>query len=220
MMANLSAARVQLAQGDQDGAREVLLSMLSEPVLEQASTLTFMFVAKAKLLASEILQQKTFDLKSNEAFLDYISNNSDQTEDNEHGHVFRLTPLELVVDAVKIFQRLASHRSVKVTSNTSSSKDPELNGGFTEQTTNQIPALDEDCDTTGQESANELDNEGVEESSLLVSSSVGAWDILVGVMSSLREVSRLYLEQGIVKEAHHYAREGAMLARGLLLSGW
>ena len=61
---------------------------------------------------------------------------------------------------------------------------------------------------------------GGAESSLLVSSSVGAWDILIGLMSSLRCVCRLYLEQGIVKEAHHYAREGAMLARELLLPGW
>ena len=61
---------------------------------------------------------------------------------------------------------------------------------------------------------------GGAESSLLVSSSVGAWDILIGLMSSLKCVSLLYLEQGIVKEAHHYAREGAMLARGLLLPGW
>lgn len=58
------------------------------------------------------------------------------------------------------------------------------------------------------------------ESPLLISSSVGAWDILIGLLSSLKRVSELYLEQGMLKEAYYYAREGAMLARGLLLSGW
>lgn len=74
-----------------------------------------------------------------------------------------------------------------------------------------------DCTIGG---VNESTNEGAGEASLLVSSSVGAWDILIGLMSSLRGVAKLYLEQGIVKEARHYAREGATVARGLLLTGW
>ena len=116
MMANLASAQMQPACGGHDDTRRTLLSMLSEPVLEQASTLTFMFVAKAKLLASEILQQKNFDLQSSDSFLHYIINNSDQSgADNEGDHVlFQLTPLELAVDAVKIYQKLANHRSVKI----------------------------------------------------------------------------------------------------------
>ena len=81
----------------------------------------------------------------------------------------------------------------------------------------QTPTVDHD---SAQTVDNEPDNEGAVESSLLVSSSVGAWDILIGLMTSLRGVAKLYLDQGIVKEAHHYAREGAVLARGLLLPGW
>ena len=101
--------------------------------------------------------------------------------------------------------------------------EADLNRGFSEEDIEDTPTLEtsnrsrgEDNDSGGSPSA-----EGREaESSLLVSSSVGAWDILIGLMSSLKCVSWLYLEQGIVKEAHHYAREGAMLARGLLLPGW
>ena len=101
--------------------------------------------------------------------------------------------------------------------------EADLNRGFSEEDIEDTPTLEtsnrsggEDNDSGGSSSA-----EGrVAESSLLVLSSVGAWDILIGLMSSLKCVSRLYLEQGIVKEAHHYAREGAMLARELLLPGW
>ena len=116
MMADLASAQMQLASGCRDDTRKSLLSMLSEPVLEQASTLTFMFIAKAKLLASEILQQRTFDLRSSDTFLHYVINGSDQSGgDNESdGALFRLTPLELAVDAVKIYQKLANHRSVKM----------------------------------------------------------------------------------------------------------
>ena len=113
MMADLALAQMQLACGGHEDTRRTLLSMLSEPVLEQASTLTFMFVAKAKLLASEILQQRTFDLRSSDALLHYIVNNSDQSG-NDDGVLFQLTPLELAVDAVKIYQKLANHRSVKI----------------------------------------------------------------------------------------------------------
>ena len=124
MMADLASAQMQLASGHCDDTRKSLLSMLSEPVLEQASTLTFMFVAKAKLLASEILQQRTFDLRSSDSFLHYVINSSDQSGggDESDGALFRLTPLELAVDAVKIYQKLANHRSVKIEKENSESE--------------------------------------------------------------------------------------------------
>ena len=124
MMADLASAQMQLASGCRDNTRKSLLSMLSEPVLEQASTLTFIFVAKAKLLASEILQRRTFDLRSSDTFLHYVINGSDQSGgDNESdGALFRLTPLELAVDAVKIYQKLANHRSVKIEKENSESE--------------------------------------------------------------------------------------------------
>ena len=131
MMADLASAQMQLACGGHANTGRTLLSMLSEPVLEQASTLTFMFVAKAKLLASEILQQRTFDLRSSNSFLRYIINNSDQSgNDDEKDGVFQLTPLELAVDAVKIYQKLASHRSVKIEqkSNDSECNNKKKNG--------------------------------------------------------------------------------------------
>lgn len=120
MMADLASAQMQLACGGSDDTRRTLLSMLSEPVLEQGSTLTFMFVAKAKLLTSEILQQRTFDLQSTDAFLHYITNN--QSGDDDERSLFQLTPLELAVDAVKIYQKLASHRSVKIDQESSESE--------------------------------------------------------------------------------------------------
>ena len=122
MMADLSLAQLQLGCGQLDDTRALLLSMLSDPVLEQVSTLTFMFVAKAKLLASELLQQKTFDLKSSDIFLHYICNSDPLDECDQ---TFRLTPLELAVDAVKIFQKLANHRSVKIESDDSSTSTCE-----------------------------------------------------------------------------------------------
>ena len=106
--------------------------------------------------------------------------------------------------------------------------ETDLNKGFSEDV-EDTPTKDCDNVDTSNKSGGENDDEGSPsaegggggmESSLLVSSSVGAWDILIGLVSSLKCVSRLYLEQGVVKEAHHYAREGAMLARGLLLPGW
>ena len=128
MMADLASAQTQLASGLCDDTRRNLLSMLSEPVLEQASTLTFMFVAKAKLLASEILQQRTFDLRSSNAFLHYVINGSDQSgsDDVRDGALFRLTPLELAVDAVKIYQKLANHRSIKIEKETSDGSEYEM----------------------------------------------------------------------------------------------
>ena len=138
LMADLSVARLQLTCGQLDDARALLLGMLSNPILEQASTLTFTFVAKAKLLASELLQQRTFDLKCSDTFLRYICN-SDPLDMDDCDHTFRLTPLELAVDAVKIFQKLATHRSVKIESdgsvtNTcecySTARGGERGGGF------------------------------------------------------------------------------------------
>ena len=120
MMADLSSAQAQLAMGYSDESRDALLGMLSEPVLEQASTLTFVFAAKAKLLASEILLRRTFDLKSGDDFLHYVRHSDERSYGQDY--IFRLTPLELAVDAVKIFQRLASHRSVTMVTENSDGK--------------------------------------------------------------------------------------------------
>lgn len=120
MMADLSSARLQLARGCLDDTRMLLLGMFNDPVMEQASTLTFMFVAKAKLLASEILQQGTFDLLSTDSFMHYITD-AGLSDKDKQDDTFRLTPLELAVDAVKIFQKLASHRCVKIVSDNGSS---------------------------------------------------------------------------------------------------
>ena len=48
----------------------------------------------------------------------------------------------------------------------------------------------------------------------------GGRDVTVGLLGALREVTRVHLDQGGLREAHYYAREGAMLARTLLLRGW
>ena len=127
LMAGLASSRMQLAalgRGGCDDVTSTLLSMLSEPVLKQSSILTTMFVAKAKLLASEILQQKTFDLPSGDAFLHYVINNSQQSDDRgKQDHTFfRLTPLELTADAVKVFQKLADHPSVRIQQDKTASK--------------------------------------------------------------------------------------------------
>lgn len=105
---------------------------------------------------------------------------------------------------------------------TNSHVETALNRGFSEDLGDTPTKGGENMESSNgsEDSSSAEDEEGGVESSLLVSSSVGAWDILIGLMSSLKCVSWLYLEQGIVKEAHHYAREGAMLARELLLPGW
>lgn len=54
----------------------------------------------------------------------------------------------------------------------------------------------------------------------IISSVVSAWEILVGLLSALKQVARLHLLQGNVNQAHYYAKEGALLARTMLLQGW
>lgn len=48
----------------------------------------------------------------------------------------------------------------------------------------------------------------------------GGQDILWGLLCALKEVTRVYLDQGGMREAYYYAREGAMLSRTVLLQGW
>ncbi len=60
----------------------------------------------------------------------------------------------------------------------------------------------------------------LEEATPTFSSNVGAWHILVGLLESLRRVTTLYLCQGHLRKAQTKAREGAMMARQVLLQGW
>ncbi len=64
------------------------------------------------------------------------------------------------------------------------------------------------------------DADTLEEATPTFSSNVGAWHILVGLLESLRRVTTLYLCQGHLRKAHTKAREGAMMARQVLLQGW
>lgn len=54
----------------------------------------------------------------------------------------------------------------------------------------------------------------------IISPVVSAWEILVSLLSALKQAARLHLLQGNVNQAHYYAKEGTMLARTMLLQGW
>ncbi len=64
------------------------------------------------------------------------------------------------------------------------------------------------------------DADTLEKATPTFSSNVGAWHILVGLLESLRRVTTLYLCQGHLRKAHTKAREGAMMAKQVLLQGW
>ena len=58
------------------------------------------------------------------------------------------------------------------------------------------------------------------EGGVALSVGVSAWEVRVGLLSSLETLGRLYLEAGASREAFCYAREGVMAAKTLLLKGW
>ena len=103
-----------LTRGKKYSCHALLVDVLSDPFHEKSSTMSFFVVAKAKLLASEYLQQCDFEIMPSSDFLHYLCIESDTTPvDCEDS--FRLSPLEVVMDSVKIFRQLAEHRHVRST---------------------------------------------------------------------------------------------------------
>ena len=49
---------------------------------------------------------------------------------------------------------------------------------------------------------------------------VGVWGVLVGLLDGLLVISRLHVQQGALREALYYAREGGSLAKMMSLGPW
>ena len=79
--------------------------MLKDNCLKETCSLTFDLAAKANLLVADFIQQEVFDVKCTSDFLKRFG------QANERGG-FRLTPIELVIDACRILTRLADRKKV------------------------------------------------------------------------------------------------------------
>lgn len=77
--------------------------MLDHPSLSGKSTHSLLVCAKAKLLASEYLLHRTFDLKPCKSLLAHQPASCDQSDS------FHFSAVELAVDAVKLLWRLPWH---------------------------------------------------------------------------------------------------------------
>lgn len=79
---------------------------MDHPSLRAKSTHSLLVCAKAKLLVSEYMLHRTFDLKPYTSLLAHQPA-SDQSD------CFHLSAVELAVDAVKLLWRLSDHRHVQ-----------------------------------------------------------------------------------------------------------
>ena len=177
------------------------MGAFESPVLSRHSTLSYTLTARAKLLASLYLQHRQFDIKPSEEFLQYMLNETHQPFEEMP---FKLTAHELAMDAVKIYRSLASKHNVVSERNQACNKEDvcfDGNEGFIDSET---------TDSFVEAHATEM----------TVSPSVTAWDTLSGLMMSLKTVAEMWLQQGGVREAYFYAREGMSLANSVLLHGW
>lgn len=89
-----------------ESSRSLLLSVLTDSCLKETGSLPFDLVARAKLLAADLIQQEGFVVKSTSELLSSMSSGAD-----ERG-LFKLTPIELVIDASRLMIKLADHKKV------------------------------------------------------------------------------------------------------------
>ena len=90
-----------------DSSRSLLLSVLTDSCLKEMGSLPFDLVARAKLLAADLIQQEGFNVKSTSDLLGSMSRGADERA------VFKLTPIELVIDASRLMIKLADHKGVR-----------------------------------------------------------------------------------------------------------
>lgn len=191
--------------------------------------LTFDLIAKTKLLAADILQQRTSEVETTPKFLQNILGTS--LYPVKEGN-FSLTPLELIIDACRLFAKLADHKKVLETPCNQGQQGKCFPSVYTMLDmllfeTHILSMLT--CILTGKtsvaliETANQQSSRTTDlanSESPTFSSSVIAWQILVSVLDSLKTLSCAYLSQGNVAKAYTKAREGAMMSKLTLLQGW
>lgn len=81
----------------------------------EKTTESWLVCAKAKLLASEYLLHRNFDLKPSKRLL-----TQQPTPHGDQPDCFHLTATELAIDAVKLLWRLSAHKSVRESEDVSS----------------------------------------------------------------------------------------------------
>ena len=194
------------------------MSVIQHPLLHRRSTLSHSLTARAKLLTARYLQHQKFELKPSQDFLHYLLSEPCEGFD---GKPFTLTPLELATDALKVYQNLADHHNImryegvvvsqlffrwyfqEVKTYLTGSYKALFFGRYTSlESTIYFPPSKPDAHMSRDASVQ------------------GGQDILWGLLCALKEVTRVYLDQGGMREAYYYAREGAMLSRTVLLQGW
>ena len=92
-----------------EDCRQLLVSIFQHPLLQRRSTLGHSLTARAKLLTARYLHYRKFDLKPSKEFLHYLLNEPCEGFEQRS---FKVTALELAVEAVKVFRNLAEHHGV------------------------------------------------------------------------------------------------------------
>ena len=131
-----------------------------------------------------------------EQYLEYLHSNV--TSSSTTNTSFKLTELELLLEALKLLRSLA-HSNATIT--TSSQQDESTE--------------DEDCVC--------LDDAVIEEEKeketgrVVVSYSLFSWEVMERLLQCLLDVGTLCVRQGAVRDGVHYYKEGLMLAQKMFL---
>ena len=171
--------------------RQLISGVLSDSVLSQRLQSSYAITAQAAIITSSYLQRQGSSVLPWEKYLEHLQSTS--TSSNTNNTAFKLTELELLVEALKLLRSLA-HSNATIT--TSSQQDT-------------LEDEDSVC----------LDDAVIEEDAgcVVVSYSLFSWEVMERLLQCLLEVGTLCVRQGAVRDGIHYYKEGLVLAQRMCL---
>ena len=180
-----------------EDCHSILLSVLSHPVFSSDAAFSHVLGASAAMLASNLIQSRGLaPIPVGECLARLHSESPPSLPEN----LSWLTDIELAILSLKTWQGLAlSHPT------------------FSEGTPTGADASHHERDSDDNEDISLFDEEELKEYRAKLSTSLTSWDVLDGVLTGLKQVARLSLNQGAVKEAIHYIQEGLLLSQTLCL---
>ena len=178
---------------------QLLVDVLSDPLVSQSSQSSYFITAQAAMIASRYLQCLGAIPLPWDVFLKELHASSSSATFVDRT-VFKMTELEFSLEALKLLRSLAFTKGVVTATGKSQQNEEELR-------------VEEDCIDKGSEYDDCRDsNSGVH-----IVVSLLAWEVMEGLLRCLLDVGTILIRQGAVSDSVHYFKEGLALSQRMCL---
>lgn len=178
---------------------QLISCVLKDPHPSQRLQSSYAITAQAAMITSNYLQRQGSSIVPWEQYLEHLQSTAiSSTTTTINNTSFKLTELEILLEALKLLRSLAHSNATIITPN-----QQEKSMEYEDSVCLDDAVIEED---------KERDSGHV-----VVSYSLFSWEVMERLLQCLLEVGTLCVKQGAVRDGIHYYKEGLILAQRMCL---